>query len=272
MTISALVTDLDGTFWSPEMTLHDASVQTVARLDEHGIPFVIATGRRAQSTLGGLGPLGLADRPAILMNGALARDRLDGPSFHRSLIAPKDAQRLREIFMSHGLEPLVYIDDLERDVLVAPSAAASEGYIGNAPGIHHVDDLAAAMAQAPVTGFGAFGYRSDFLTGIQSEIEREGLASAIISPSHYEQDHGLMVQGAGVDKATGLDALCVRHDIDRQNLAVVGDGLNDIGMLASAAIAIVPNNAPTEVQALAHAVIEPNELGGWKQIPEILGM
>ena len=81
-----------------------------------------------------------------------------------------------------------------------------------------------------------------------------------------------MVQGRGVDKSTGLDALCERHGIDRNRLAVVGDGFNDIGMLSTAAIAIVPNNAPDEVQALADAIIEPNELGGWKQIPAIVGM
>ena len=272
MAISALVTDLDGTFWSTEMTLNDASVDTVALLDEHDIPFVIATGRRAQSTLGGLRPVGLSDRPTILMNGALVRDRLDGPSFHRSLIAAADAQRTREIFQSHGLEPLIYIDDPERDVLAGPNAAAAEGYIGDAPGVHKVDDLTVAMADVPITGFGAFGYRQDFLARIQSDIESEGLASAIISPSHYEQDYGLMVQGTGVDKATGLDAYCERHGVDRDGLAVVGDGLNDVGMLSTAAIAIVPTNAPVEVQAIADALIEPNELGGWKQIPSILGM
>ena len=272
MEIDALVTDLDGTFWATDMTLHPESVQAVARVDAAGIPFVVATGRRAQSTLAGLGPLSLADRPAILMNGALARDQLEGPSFHRSAVTTEDALRIRDIFVAHDLEPLVYIDDPTEDLLAAPNVSAGETYVGTAPGVRHVQDLAESIAESIVIGFGAFGFAHDHLARLKEGIEAEALASVFISPSHYEGDHGIMVQGRGVDKSTGLDALCERHGIDRNRLAVVGDGFNDIGMLSTAAIAIVPNNAPDEVQALADAIIEPNELGGWKQIPAILGM
>lgn len=272
MDIDALVTDLDGTFWTTDMTLHQASIDAVASLDTAGVRFVIATGRRAQSTLGGMVPLGLADRPAILMNGALARDRLDGPSFHRSAIATQDAAKIRDIFVDHALEPLVYIDDPHEDVLAAPGVSAGESYLGNAPGVRRVEDLGLAIEQSVVIGFGAFGFGIDHLRAVKAKIDTEAIATAFISPSHYEGDHGIMVQGNGVDKATGLDAYCERHGLDRTKLAVVGDGFNDVGMLESAAIAIVPTNAPQEIQALANALIEPNEVGGWLAIPEILGM
>lgn len=272
MDIDALVTDLDGTFWATDMTLHEASVEAVARLDAQAIPFVIATGRRAQSTLGGMVRLRLADRPAILMNGALVRDRLDGPSFHRTSIPTTDAVAIRQIFVDHDLEPLVYIDDPSEDVLAAPDVSAGESYLGNAPGIRRVDDLVIAIEQSIVIGFGAFGFGLEHLRTVQALIVRERIASAFISPSHYEGDYGIMIQGNDVDKATGLDAYCDRHGLDRAKLAVVGDGFNDAGMLQSAAIAIVPNNAPPEIQALADVLIEPNEVGGWNAIPEILGM
>ncbi len=272
MEIDALVTDLDGTFWAPDMTLHPASVDAVAQLDASDIRFVVATGRRALSTLGGLGPAGLADRSAILMNGALVRERLDGPSFHRSTVNTADARRVHDLFVSHDLEPLVYIDDLDADLLATTHASAGESFLASAPGIRRVDDLAQAISSAAVTGFGAFGYAHDHLSRLKADIEAEELASVFISPSHYEGDHGIMVQGNGVDKATGLDALCDRLDLDRNRLAVVGDGFNDVGMLSSAAIAIVPNNAPSEVQAIADVLIEPNEQGGWSEIPGIVGV
>lgn len=272
MEIDALVTDLDGTFWAPDMALHPASVAVVDRCDAVGMPFVVATGRRALSTLGGLAPAGLADRSAILMNGALVRLRLDGPSFHRSSFRTPDAQRVHDLFVSHDLDPLVYVDDVDADLLATPHASAGESFLASAPGIRRVDDLPASISAAAVIGFGAFGYTHDHLAPLQAAIEAEDLASVFISPSHYEGDYGIMVQGAGVDKATGLDALCNRLDLRRDRLAVVGDGLNDVDMLTSAAVAIVPNNAPSEVQAIADVLIEPNEAGGWSAIPEIIGV
>ena len=272
MLIDALVTDLDGTFWATDMTLHAASTAAVARLDDSGIPFIVATGRRAQSTLGGLRPVGLADRPAILMNGALVRDSLDGPSFHRRPMSTAAAQRVRSIFVAHDLEPLAYIDDPNEDLLAGPSASAGESFLGAAPGVRRVDDLRSAIGTSTVIGFGAFGYPHDHLTELQAAIEAEGLASVFISPSHYEGDYGIMVQANDADKATGLDALCPRLGIDRDRLAVVGDGFNDVGMLSSAAIAVVPSNAPEEIRALADVIIEPNEHGGWSEIPDIIGV
>jgi len=272
MEISALVTDLDGTFWATDMTLHAASINTAESLAKADIPFIIATGRRAQSTLAGMNRLQMSHLPAILMNGALVRDRLDGTSFYRSAIPSLDAERIREIFLAHDLEPLVYIDHPDRDVLAAPNVSAGEGYVQTAPGVRHVDDLGEAMAEADVIGFGAFGYSLEQLSGIQRAILAESLASSFISPSHYEGDQGIMVQGAEVDKATGLDVYCERHNLDRTKLAVVGDGFNDVGMLKTAAIAIVPTNAPPEVRGVADALIAPNEEGGWEQIPAILGL
>lgn len=272
MDFSAVVTDLDGTFWSTAMTLHSATIEAVERIDQAKLPFVIATGRRAQSTLGGMIPLQMTERPCILMNGALVRDRLVDPSFHKDSIPQDDALQTISIFGEHGLEPLVYIDHPEEDVLAGPNVAAGESYLSVAPGINHVPALDAAVAASDVIGFGAFGYTKDLLESIQGQIIDAGLASAIISPSHYEGDHGIMVQGSGVDKATGLDAYCLRHGLDRSRLVAVGDGFNDVGMLESAAVAIVPTNAPAEVQALADVLIAPNEEGGWAQIPEILGL
>lgn len=272
MDIEALVTDLDGTFWATDMSLHAASLETVARLDAAEVPFIIATGRRAQGAMSGIVPLGLQDRAAVLMNGALVRDRLDGPSFHQSAIPNHNALAIRNIFVAHDLEPLVYIDDPAEDLLAAPDASAGESFLGKAPGVRRVDDLVQAIEASTVIGFGAFGYTHEHLSLIQGEIEGRGLASVFISPSHIEGDQGIMVQGANVDKSTGLDALCERHGLDRTKLAVVGDGFNDFAMLRSAALAIVPNNAPPEIQAIADVVIEPNESGGWKVIPDIIGV
>lgn len=272
MAIKTVVTDLDGTFWSTEMTLHSETVGAVTILDNAGIGLVIATGRRAQSTLMGLRPAGLCSRPSILMNGALVRQRLDGPSFHVSPIETADALRATKLFRDFGLEPLVYVDDPTRDLLAAPNVSAGAEFLASAPGVRHVDDLDEAMKASSVIGFGAFGFAKSMLVELAARIEDDGVGTAIINASHYEGDYGIMVQARDIDKATGLQAMSERGILDLSATAAVGDGFNDVGMLSAAALAIVPNNAPSEVQELADVLIEPNEQGGWKAIPEIIGL
>lgn len=272
MHVDALITDLDGTFWSPTMEIHPASMAVVEALDGREVPFAVATGRRAQGALKGLVPVGLDSRPAVLMNGALARDTLAGESFLVDGISNDHADEILTIFRGAALEPVVYIDHPTTDMVVGPGSAAGDEYLASATGYERVDSLDRALDDCAVIGFGAFGFAYDLLEPIAEQINAASLATAIIGVSHFEGDHGLMIQAHAVDKWTGITAWCERADIDLDRLAVVGDGHNDIEMLTGAKIAIVPSNAPDDIKALADAIIAPNEEGGWEQIPDILGM
>lgn len=270
--IEAVVTDLDGTFWSASMEVHAATHETVRLLDDAGIPLLVATGRRAHSARVGLARSGLTDRPIVLMNGGLARDRADGESFLRALIHPMDSIQVFDAFSSNGLEPLVYLDDPGADLIVGNYPAASPAYISSAPGVKQVGQLRDELESVDVIGFGAFGYALGQLEPIAKAITEGGWATAIIGESLLEGDHGLMVQGFGIDKQTAIEAWTARNGIDPTKLAVLGDGANDLHMLRSAKTAIVPENAPESIRAVAHHVIPRNEDGGWAEVPEILGL
>ncbi|MGI9606431.1 MAG: HAD family hydrolase [Acidimicrobiales bacterium] len=272
MRISAVVTDLDGTFWGTDMVVHQATLEAVAAIDAAGIPFLVATGRRAQSARMGLRRAGLDDRPGVLMNGALARDRIDGDSFLVEPIGHDDALAVWDAFRRVDLDPLVYVDHPHTDMLHSDRPSAGETYLRTAPGIAQSNDLEAALEVETVIGFGAFGYPKNVLEPIADSINDDGSATALLARSLLEGDHGIMIQGAGIDKQTGIEAWCTRHAIAVDGLAVVGDGSNDRLMLESAAMAIVPHNADPEIVAIATHHIEPNEAGGWSDIPAMLGL
>lgn len=272
MNVDALITDLDGTFWDHGMNVHEASLDIVAELDKRSVPFVVATGRRAQGALLGLAPIGLDDRPAILMNGALARDQLRGESFLVDAIAPTHALEIVEAFDRSGLEPILYIDHPEQDMVVGPSPSAGKEFLARAPGVRSASSLVGAVTDSITLGFGAFGFPRSVLQPIADHINETELATAIIGVSYLEGDHGLMIQAHRVDKQTGIAAWCSRNDVDLSRVAAVGDADNDIEMLKAAAIAIVPSNASEHIQSLADVVIPPNDEGGWEQIADIVGM
>ncbi len=272
MHVDAVITDLDGTFWSPSSEIHPNSMDTVARLDEHGIPFVIATGRRARGAHHGLAPYGLGSRPAILMNGAVVREALDGPSIWATAIDSDAALGVLELFRAGGLEPVVYVDHPENDMLIGEGSAAGEAYLSKTVGYERVDNVEDAMANSIVIGFGAFGFPHELLSPISNAVNEAELAAAVIGVSLIEGGHGIMVQPHGVHKQVGIEKWCAYADVDLSRLAVIGDGHNDIEMLEAAKIAIVPSNAPPEIVEFADAIIPPNEEGGWEEIPALLGL
>ena len=58
----------------------------------------------------------------------------------------------------------------------------------------------------------------------------------------------------GVDKASGLEVVCTRLGIDREHVLAMGDGRNDIEMLAWAGRGVAMGQAVEEVRAAANAV------------------
>ena len=272
MHVDALITDLDGTFWSTTTEIHPASLATVETIEGHGLPFVIATGRRALGTRPGLLRHGLTSRAAILMNGAVIRSALDGPSIAVHEIPQEDVLSILDRFREAGLEPVVYVDHPERDMLIGEESAAGKAYLATAVGYDRVGDIAEAILGETVIGFGAFGSPYELLDPIDRHINDQALGTSVIGVSHFEGDHGIMIQPHGIDKQTGITTWCEHAGVDVTRVAVVGDGHNDIEMLEAAKIAIVPDNAPPEILELADAVIPPNEVGGWEQIPKILGL
>lgn len=270
MLVDAVITDLDGTFWAGDMSVHDATHGAVAALDRHGIPLVIATGRRAQGALAGLRRSGYHDRPGILMNGALVRERLDGPSFIVEQIESGDAHEILHTFVDHGLEPIAYVDHAEQDMLIGTRPAAGGDYVSKAPGVRQVPDLAPELERLDVIGFGAFGYERERLAPIADAINDANLATAIIGRSLIEGGHSLMIQATGIDKQTGIEAWCERTGIAPSRLAVLGDAGNDELMLRAAAVAIVPTDASSEIRALADHLIDAADHGGWSAVPELL--
>lgn len=270
MHVDAVFSDLDGTFWSPHMAIHKNSLAVVEALDDHGIPFVIATGRRARGAHHGLAEYGLGSRPAILMNGALVRSTLDGDTI--SVVEIEQSEAVLDIFRANDLEPVLYVDHPENDMVFGETIAASDAYLSTTVGYERVDNVDEIVADAAVIGFGAFGFPLSLLEPIEAAINDSALATAVVGVSHIEGGHGIMVQAHKVDKQVGIEAWCTATGVDVSQIAVVGDGHNDIEMLEAAKIAIVPDNAPPEILKLADAVIPPNEAGGWEEIPGILGL
>jgi Cof subfamily protein (haloacid dehalogenase superfamily) len=84
----------------------------------------------------------------------------------------------------------------------------------------------------------------------------EGLVALASTPTHLE------ITRSDVDKADALARVCASRGVTPGEVAAIGDGRNDLGMLAFAGIAVAPANAHPDVLAAADLITSSNEEDG----------
>jgi hypothetical protein len=267
--IELVVTDLDGTLWSYEQADHpDARTLAAWRtLELRGIPVVVATGRRVSTTRDPLAELGLAPC-AIVLNGALALDLATGDCFHRHQFDPARAAAVLEAFRAHGLDPCVYVEHDDLDAYVSDQPSTSPSHLASLGPRAVCADLDDVVATSGVLSFGVFGLAESALRDVASTVGDHGEARVLRDT--WSEHHGLTVAPVGLSKWTGVVAYCELHGVDPSRVLAIGDEVNDLELIASAAIGVAMADAPDSVLAVADHVVPPTAEGGWAVILDLV--
>lgn len=85
---------------------------------------------------------------------------------------------------------------------------------------------------------------------------------AVQNPDPTEAMHILEIFAAGVDKWRGIEWVAQAHGISREEIAVIGDEINDLTMLRQAGCGIAMGNATGEAKAAARYVTLDNHSDG----------
>ena len=267
--ITLVVTDLDGTLWHTDDEVHPRTVAALRALERARVPLLIATGRRTTSTRTALARIGLAPA-AILLNGALGLDLATDDRFHCAPFTAGDAGRIVAGFAEVGLDPCVYVDDPRVEVFLGARPSTHPAHRARLlPTARVVGDLGRVCAQVPVLAFGINGVPHGRLAPAAAPLEAFGEVHLDRSLDH-PGTASLTVAPRRQSKWDGVLAYCRRHGIDAGGVVAVGDGPNDVELLANAAVSLVPE--PAHPAALAHAdrVIGSPREGGWAEVLDVV--
>lgn len=260
--------DVDGTLLTSRHELTTSTIDAVRLACQAGIQVVVATSRPPRALLPILERLGLVGSPGGRGHPFIAS--------HGALVGEYT-----------GLGGLTVLDqrpmpvEAARAVLAqAPPGVAINWYTGDRWLVATVDEL--VRLEARIVGFDpelvdlmAQDVGPDKLLllaaaedphALGGVVTPAGLTATPSTPTHLE------VTRAGVDKGVALARLCSALEVPAGAVAAMGDGHNDLPMLAFAGTALAPANAVPEVLAVADLVTSSNDEDGLAQaVAELLG-
>lgn len=265
--VDLVVTDLDGTLWHTDDDIHPDIAAAWAEITRH-VPVLVATGRRTTSTRVPLASVGIVPS-AVVLNGALALDLANGHCYHRAPFPTSQAGAVLAAFQELGLDPCLYVDGVEAEVLVSATPSTNQGHLESLGDTAAVADLEQAARDVAVLAFSIIGAEHRLLSAVEEAIDDTaevhldrsldfpGLAAITVAPK-------------GQSKWDGVEAYCRHHGLDASRVLAVGDGPNDIELLTHAAISVVPEVAHPAARELADHVIPSARDAGWLQLPDLL--
>lgn len=255
-----LALDIDGTLLGPGSILADRTRLAVHAAGMAGWLVTLATGRRWGATKPIADVLGL-EAPLICFNGALIRDSVSGAILHYNPLPPEVVAPSVWALVERGLQPVLYEDFARGErLLTGPSSEDSPQIAHWLEGIN--DEYGPIVTRLPYTELAQTPSATrivvfdtiDRVEWVGTLAQEHGLSARVLF--YPAERHGaLMAELLHPDgtKAVALDALAARYGLTMSEVIAVGDGHNDVEMLAEAGIGVAMGQAPPEV--IAHAAI-----------------
>jgi Cof subfamily protein (haloacid dehalogenase superfamily) len=266
-----LAIDLDGTLLDSEGRVPDVNLAALEKAKAEGLLVVLCTGRGFREARRVIGTTA-HEGPVVLAGGALVTDPTTGRTLHRAIIEPGLAAEVVEHLRRLDYAVLVVLDPepMQCDYLIAGAHNLTEN---TRWWLHHIgariqyreEPTAEEMHHALRVGIVA---EPEEMPPVQAElVETFGdrvlvQHFAAVKQRDGAELHVLEVFAAGVHKWSGLQWLAREHEVGLDEVAAIGDHINDLSMIEAAGCGIAMGNAVEPVRRAARHVTDSNDEGG----------
>jgi hypothetical protein len=251
--IKLIAVDLDDTLLDPGLRITPRVKQAVRRAAERNVTVALATGRMFRAALPYAEELGLT-APLITYQGALVKDRA-GVEYYYQPVPRNLARDVVTYLTPTGCHLQVYVDDTLCMAALTPEGERYARLSGVAPRV--VGDLRRFL-NFPPTKIVLIAHE-EVIDGLLPDLTARYTGLLHVSKS---KPHFLEFSHPDATKGEALKRLTAELGVDREEVMAIGDGYNDIPMLEYAGLAVVVENARTEIKAYAGHVTAANHSDG----------
>lgn len=250
MGVRLLACDVDGTLITSGVRLSEETRNALLDLKARGTEVVLATGRSPWGIRDLCEELGLRG-PQITMQGALVVSPLSEVIMTAKTMSPSSVFEQVEFARSLGLDCVVCSPFGYRTQRLTPGLASpiSRRFLERG----HLIEVDSA---AELAGDGALRTLVCTPNGLhqttRTAVEREFGSRFSIT---WGDEDAVEILAHGVSKGSALVALASHFGIDMAEVAAIGDGRNDLEMLAAAGTSAAMAWAPSDVRAAASFVV-----------------
>lgn len=285
--VKLFVSDMDGTLLNEEHVISERTANAIRKIQQSGIEFVIATGRAYNSARPMLDAHKIRCK-MINLNGAAVYDlngnietkiQLEVDTVHAML------KHLDETNTNYSImtEQYFYVDDKESftkrlegllrklQIEVNTNIQTDDAHSSDAQFIHEMDfirgmDEFTFNGESTPLKFMVFGEPSDNKLAHFKELfgNYDDLDITSSSPDNLEITHSKAQKGFAVE------AYANSRGISMEDVATIGDSLNDRSMLQMAGHSYAMENASPEVKAMAKFMAPSHRHDGVAQVIEAI--
>jgi Cof subfamily protein (haloacid dehalogenase superfamily) len=257
-----LALDIDGTLTGPDGSIGERTLHAVHAAGESGWIVTIATGRSWAGAKPVADQLGLR-LPIISYNGALVRDSATTEILHYIPLSHEIVGSIVPALVEFGLQPMVIEDIREGErTFTGPPEFDGEhtGYW-----LDHIQkSYQTTVVRLPYDELANVGHAVNIvvydalepLRGIDAIARGRQHEFRLLALDGYDKhaDWVYFLHPSGT-KAYALQWLARQYGLTMADVIAVGDGVNDIEMLAEAGFGVAMGNATERVQREAELVI-----------------
>ncbi len=252
--IRLIAIDLDGTLLNSQHAISARTEQTLKRATAAGIQVVIATGRPRRTSEPFLRQLGL-NTPGVFLQG-LAVCNADGSVRHEQFLDVETARRTIQFAEERNLTLMAY--NAEKIITRRRNAYTEilSSYYEPLPDENgSMQDLPGKIPICKLLFVNDPAQMPELRAQVSARLGDK--ASLVLSRPEF-----LEVLPSGASKSGGLKRLLADEGIDPQHVLALGDGENDIEMIALAGIGVAMANATEHLKAIANHITASNDDDG----------
>ena len=257
MAIKWLVSDLDGTLLTHDRRPHPLAKVAIHRALDAGITVILASGRAIQSIDIFAEELEVKG-PVIASNGVVVLS--ESREIIRAAKIPAEAVRIAyDYCLKFGLQLTAYTPEGPRYLQPTKWGAVYESRV-NIPVVEMPD----------WASFSELHHYKLMITDAPENIPAhrsvlEPLMQGLPICTTESEPEYLEFLPANADKGTGLQTLAENYRVRREEIAAVGDYLNDLTMLEWCGLSGAVANAHPSVKNIAKVLVASNDDGGFAE-------